>query len=203
MARKYNKSTKKTQKEEKPMVENETKKQEMAQEEPITSIEPITTDTTDSKQESSNATEATTTPNASESKTEQKPKAEAFFDDPVLDQYLREYVDGIKTKNVAKAAAALKNIITTVVRNSDIKHVQALFNFFNKYKDSILVETVALQGIERFDQATRGKIEILYTIMRTLTKYPQRKDKINWDVVRKVLNNEKVVNWLIGKSKAI
>ena len=126
-----------------------------------------------------------------------------LFDNPVLNHYFDRYIKAITNKDIKDAAASLKNIIAIIIRKPDVEHMKALFNFFNEYKDSILVESVALQGIETIEPITRGKIEIIYTIMRIITKYPQRKDKINWDVAKQVIGNEDVVNWLISKSKTI
>lgn len=134
-------------------------------------------------------------------KVEEKEKE---FDDKKADvalvQYINRYLEVLKRKDINKTVKALVSVFAYVFSKPTNDNLNALYKFFNKepFKSKILAESVIFQGIASIGIRERGRMEIMYTLMRELTT---TKRELSLDKARPYLGDE-IVTWFAKKRKA-
>lgn len=103
------------------------------------------------------------------------------------------------------AAATLSQIIERTLITPTPVILDTLWNFFNKHKDGIFQQRVALSGVESLRRNLRGRIEIAYTLLRQASDGVDVGDprKINATLLQTNTIPAVFIVYLQGKSRAI
>lgn len=115
--------------------------------------------------------------------------------DAAMVQYINAYLKNVadpKQKSVALSAKTMGTMFQYAIANPKGHNLAAIKSFFSKFKESILAESVALQGITHLPVKQRLKVETMYTVFRELTT---DKRKLNKDRIRAILGDD-IVTWL-------
>lgn len=105
-----------------------------------------------------------------------------------INTYLEQFPKG----DVVATAREFSMIFQQLVIKPSANNVAAVESFFRKHKDSMMAETVALQGLNSLKISVKQKIKVetLYHVFRTGTTKGLSSKTLNMEQVRKIVGDQ-------------
>ena len=118
--------------------------------------------------------------------------------DASLHGYIQSYLTLVQGSDINRTAKAFALLLQYVISKPTSDNIRTVHKFFIEYKNSILHESKALQGITMHSKPFRAKIELCYGVFKNLAG---PKAKMDMDRVRKTLG-EAFTTEIVKLSKA-